>query len=96
MWPITLFVRFINRAYSDGNLYRHWPAMGGYQGQNSAFLFCCAIFLFCYDVLSFSLNILSFCYAIPSFSYSGHSLLFLPNVQLCGSVVLLGYFVSIV
>ena len=26
MWPVALFVRFINRAYSDGNLYRHWPA----------------------------------------------------------------------
>ena len=56
---------------------------------------CCAILLFCYDVLSFCFNILSFCYAIPSFSYSSHSLLFLPKVQLCGSVVLLGYFVSI-
>ena len=41
---------------------RHLFRMGGYQGQNSVFLFCCAIFLFCYDVLSFCLNILSFCY----------------------------------
>ena len=23
MWPVALFVRFINRAYSDENLYRH-------------------------------------------------------------------------
>ena len=61
-----------------------------------AMLLCrCAILLFCCVVLSFCFKILSFCYAIPSFSYPGHSLLFLPNVQLCGSVVLLGYFVSI-
>ena len=26
MWPVALFVRFMNRAYSNGNLYRHWPA----------------------------------------------------------------------
>ena len=69
----------------------YWGLMCSY-----AMLLCyCAILLFCYDVLSFCFNILSFCYAIPSFSYSSHSLLFLPKVQLCGSVVLLGYFVSI-
>ena len=71
---------------------------GGLSGSKFSFpvLLCyCAILLFCYDVLSFCFNILSFCYAIPSFSYSSHSLLFLPKVQLCGSVVLLGYFVSI-
>ena len=42
---------------------------------------CDAVVLFCCVVLSFCFNILSFCY----------SLLFLPKVQLCGSVVLLGY-----
>ena len=26
MWPVALFVRFINRAYSDENLCRRWPA----------------------------------------------------------------------
>jgi len=38
---------------------RHLFLMGGYQGQNSVFLFCCAILLFCF-VIPF--NILSFCY----------------------------------
>ena len=41
---------------------RHLFRMGGYQGQNSVFLFCCAILLFCYHVLSIRFNILSFCY----------------------------------
>ena len=58
--------------------------MGGYQDQNSVFLFCCAILLFCYDVLSLCFNILSFCYSGLMCSYS---------VLLCYFVVLLWCFV---
>ena len=25
MWPVAVFVCFMNRAYSNGNLFRHWP-----------------------------------------------------------------------
>lgn len=25
MWPVAVFVCFMNRAYRNGNLFRHWP-----------------------------------------------------------------------
>ena len=35
-------------------------SMGGYQGQNSVFLFCCAIVLFCCFVMMFCHSVLTF------------------------------------
>ena len=75
-------IQTLNRRLRHFGVYN--KTMGGYQGQNSVFLFCCAILLFCYDVLSFCFNILSFCYSGLMCSYS---------VLLCYFVVLLWCFV---
>ena len=57
--------------------------MGGYQGQNSVLLFCCAVLLFCYEFMMFWHSVLKF-----------FVLLFGPNVQLFNSVLLFYHSVS--